>query len=79
MRWWLGAQLVAWGVVAACTALVRTAEQLYVLRLLLGAAEAGAAPCCYALLSAFYPYERCGRRSVVECAMPRPHITAHIK
>ncbi|KAI8472374.1 MAG: major facilitator superfamily domain-containing protein [Monoraphidium minutum] len=58
MRWWFGSIIIAWGVVAACTSLVQNAGQLYVMRLLLGAAEAGAAPCSYQLLSTFYPYER---------------------
>ncbi|PKW16637.1 MFS transporter [Saccharopolyspora spinosa] len=43
-RRWLARILVSWGVVASLIAFVPNAESLYVLRLLLGMAEAGFAP-----------------------------------
>jgi hypothetical protein len=32
--------------------------QLYAMRLLLGAFEAGATPCAYHMLASYYPYDR---------------------
>ena len=43
-RIWIARILIVWGVVAALTAFVHSAMQLYVLRFLLGAAEAGFFP-----------------------------------
>ncbi|PNH08134.1 putative metabolite transport protein NicT [Tetrabaena socialis] len=41
---WLGILVTVWGCVAACFAMLRTPRQFYLLRFLLGAAEAGAFP-----------------------------------
>jgi MFS transporter, ACS family, tartrate transporter len=41
---WITGSVVLWGTVATAMAFVRTAEQLYVLRFLLGCAESGFAP-----------------------------------
>ena len=71
MRWWYGGIIVAWGVVASCTAAVHTAPQLYAMRLLLGMFEAGAAPCAWHVLSAFYPYDRWERAG---WAKPRSEV-----
>lgn len=43
-RVWIARILVTWGVIAALTAFAQTANQLYVLRFLLGVAEAGFFP-----------------------------------
>jgi MFS transporter, ACS family, tartrate transporter len=43
-RVWIARILVSWGLVAALTGLVRSANQLYVLRFVLGLAEAGYVP-----------------------------------
>ncbi|MBJ9974165.1 MFS transporter [Pseudomonas sp. S75] len=43
-RVWIARILVTWGVIAAATAFAQTANQLYVLRFLLGVAEAGFFP-----------------------------------
>src|SRR4051812_47663366 len=43
-RLWISRILVTWGIVATATAFVQTANQLYVLRFLLGVAEAGFFP-----------------------------------
>ena len=43
-RVWIARILVTWGVVAVLTGFVRSVQQLYVLRFLLGLAEAGFAP-----------------------------------
>ncbi|GBF93031.1 MFS transporter [Raphidocelis subcapitata] len=58
MRWWLGAITIAWGLTAMSMAFVQTPGQLYACRLLLGAFEAGATPCCYQIMSSYYPYSR---------------------
>ncbi|PWC33369.1 hypothetical protein TSO352_23095 [Azospirillum sp. TSO35-2] len=43
-RVWIARILISWGIVSVLTAFVQTAEQLYVLRFLLGVAEAGFFP-----------------------------------
>jgi ACS family tartrate transporter-like MFS transporter len=43
-RLWISRILITWGIVATLTAFVQTASQLYVLRFLLGVAEAGFFP-----------------------------------
>lgn len=43
-RVWIARILVSWGMVAALTGLAQTVSQIYILRLLLGAAEAGFFP-----------------------------------
>ncbi|HEY5806962.1 MAG TPA: MFS transporter [Povalibacter sp.] len=43
-RRWIAGSVIVWGAVATSMAFVRTAEQLYVLRFLLGCAESGFAP-----------------------------------
>lgn len=43
-RRWIAGSVVLWGTVATAMAFVQTAEQLYVLRFLLGCAESGFAP-----------------------------------
>jgi MFS family permease len=54
-RRWIARIMVSWGVVAAGMCLVQTATQLYVMRLLLGAAEAGFTPGIIYYLSCWYP------------------------
>jgi MFS family permease len=60
-RRWLPVLMVAWGAAAAAFAAIRTPAQLVGLRLVLGAAEAGAFPCIWYALSLFYPRERLTR------------------
>lgn len=43
-RVWIARILISWGIVSVLTAFVQTAEQLYILRFLLGVAEAGFFP-----------------------------------
>jgi MFS family permease len=54
----LACLLCAWGAVAACTALVKNASQLYALRVLLGACESGALPAMQAHILRFFPRTR---------------------
>lgn len=52
---WMSLIVVAWGLVTMAFALVRGPASLYVLRVLLGAAEAGTMPGCWFLLSRHVP------------------------
>ena len=52
---WIARIMVSWGIVAAGMCLVQTPTQLYVMRLLLGAAEAGFTPGIIYYLSCWYP------------------------
>ena len=54
-RRWIARIMVSWGAVAAGMCLVQTATQLYIMRLLLGAAEAGFTPGIIYYLSCWYP------------------------
>lgn len=60
-RLWIGRIMLTWGVLAAATMFVRTPWQFYVMRLLLGAAEAGFFPAVVVYLSRWFPLERRGR------------------
>ena len=53
-RVWIARILVTWGVVAALSAFVQNSTQLYVLRFLLGAAEAGFFPGIIVYLSSWF-------------------------
>ena len=52
---WITGSIVAWGAIAICMSLVRNAEQLYVLRFLLGSAESGCAPGIVYYVSGWMP------------------------
>jgi ACS family tartrate transporter-like MFS transporter len=54
-RRWIARIMVSWGLVAAGMSLVQTPTQLYIMRLLLGAAEAGFTPGIIYYLSCWYP------------------------
>jgi MFS transporter, ACS family, tartrate transporter len=54
-RRWIARIMISWGLVAAGMGLVRTPMQLYIMRLLLGAAEAGFTPGIIYYLSCWYP------------------------
>ena len=54
-RRWIARIMVSWGLVAAGMGLVHTPTQLYIMRLLLGAAEAGFTPGIIYYLSCWYP------------------------
>ena len=59
-RIWIARMLVSWGIVAILTGFVRTATHLYVLRFLLGAAEAGFVPGIYLYLTYWFPQRQLG-------------------
>ncbi|HFT8006460.1 TPA: MFS transporter [Burkholderia cenocepacia] len=54
-RRWIARIMITWGIVAAAMSAVQTPGQLYAMRLLLGAAEAGFTPGIIYYLSAWYP------------------------
>jgi ACS family tartrate transporter-like MFS transporter len=54
-RIWIARILVSWGVVAILTGFVRSATHLYLLRFLLGVAEAGFVPGIYLYLTYWFP------------------------
>ncbi|QQC67024.1 MFS transporter [Paraburkholderia ginsengisoli] len=54
-RIWMSRIMVTWGIVSACTALVHDATSFYVLRTLLGIAEAGFFPGIILFLSNWFP------------------------
>jgi MFS transporter, ACS family, tartrate transporter len=54
-RIWIARILVSWGIVAILTGFVRSATHLYLLRFLLGVAEAGFVPGMYLYLTYWFP------------------------
>jgi ACS family tartrate transporter-like MFS transporter len=60
-RRWLAALMITWGLIAASMMFVRTPMQFYVVRFLLGAAEAGFFPGVIYYLSRWFPAEVRGR------------------
>src|SRR5215469_7257393 len=54
-RVWIARILVSWGIVAILTGFVTTATHLYLLRFLLGVAEAGFVPGIYLYLTYWFP------------------------
>lgn len=54
-RRWIARIMISWGIIAAGMSLVQTPTQLYVMRFLLGAAEAGFTPGIIYYLSCWYP------------------------
>jgi len=60
-RVWIARIMVSWGVLSACTLLVTTPAQFYMLRLLLGIAEAGFLPGVLYYLTLWFPTHRRGR------------------
>ena len=60
-RRWVGLVLMACGIFSAATAFVTTAQELFIIRALLGAAEASIAPGMILFLSYWLPIEQRGR------------------
>ncbi|QGZ29318.1 MFS transporter [Stutzerimonas stutzeri] len=60
-RVWIARIMITWGVLSACTLLVTTPSQFYLLRLLLGIAEAGFLPGVLYYLTLWFPTYRRGR------------------
>lgn len=60
-RVWIARIMITWGVLSACTMLVTTPGQFYLVRLLLGVAEAGFLPGVLYYLTLWFPTYRRGR------------------
>lgn len=60
-RLWLARIMITWGLLAAAMMFIRTAEQFYFMRFLLGAAEAGLFPGLMYYLSGWFPAAYQGR------------------
>ncbi len=60
-RRWISRIMISWGVISGLTALVETPTQFYMMRFLLGAAEAGFIPGAVYYLSTWFPSHRLGR------------------
>jgi ACS family tartrate transporter-like MFS transporter len=71
VRRWVGGMMVAWGVISGCTALIQRPVEFYLLRALLGFAEAGFFPAMIFYLTRWYPLaERA--RAVATCMIAVP-------
>ena len=64
-RIWLTRIMVSWGLISAATAFVQNAEMFYVLRFLLGAAEAGFFPAVIFYLAKWLPNSHRGRATAL--------------
>ena len=60
-RRWMARIMISWGLISAGMMFVRTPLQFYIMRLLLGAAEAGFWPTCIYYLAYWYPAAHRGR------------------
>ena len=60
-RVWIARIMISWGLLSACTMLVTTPAQFYVVRFLLGVAEAGFLPGVLYYLTTWFPTQRRGR------------------
>lgn len=60
-RFWIARIMVTWGIVAAAMMFVRSPTSFYVLRFLLGAAEAGFIPAILFYLTCWFPAARRGK------------------
>ena len=58
---WIARIMISWGLLSACTMLVTTPTQFYIVRFLLGAAEAGFLPGVLYYLTTWFPTHRRGR------------------
>ncbi|MGY3460827.1 MFS family permease [Bradyrhizobium sp. LM3.4] len=74
-RRWLARIVITWGIMSAMTAFVQTPGQFYVVRFLIGVAEAGFAPGVIYYLSTWFPNSRRGRAtSYVGISIPLAFI-----
>src|SRR5206468_6241114 len=60
-RRWIVRIMISWGLISTGMMFVRTPAQFYIMRLLLGAAEAGFWPTCMYYLASWYPANHRGR------------------
>jgi len=69
-RTWIARIMVTWGIVSACFAFIQGAHSFYVLRFLLGAAEAGFVPGIIYFLSLWFPSERRAKAFAIAMSFP---------
>jgi MFS family permease len=70
-RRWISRIMVTWGVVSACSMFVTTPTSFYILRFILGVAEAGFFPGIILYLTYWYPSHRRGRvMGMISSAIP---------
>ena len=60
-KWWIARIMISWGVIGAAMAFVQTPTQFYILRFLLGVAEAGFIPGVLLYLTYWFPSAWRGR------------------
>jgi MFS family permease len=60
-RMWIARIMITWGIISACFVFVKTVSMFYILRFLLGVAEAGFYPGIILYLTYWYPSERRAR------------------
>lgn len=75
-RIWLARIMVSWGIIAACMMFVKSATSFYVLRFLLGVAEAGFFSGIILYLSTWFPIKR--RAQVIALFMAAAPISAMV-
>ncbi|KAG2428194.1 hypothetical protein HXX76_011874 [Chlamydomonas incerta] len=74
---WLAVIIFAWGLAASAFAGMKTATHFYVLRLVLGVAEAGAFPGMWYMLTKFFPGDQLAFPfAVVEAGISLSHVLA---
>jgi MFS family permease len=74
-RRWLARIMLTWAVISACFAFVSTPTTFYVMRFLLGAAEAGFAPGVILYITYWFPSKRRAKMlSIFFIAIPLAHI-----
>lgn len=74
-RKWIARIIITWGIVATLTAFVQTANQLYILRFILGAAEAGFIPgMVYYLTTWFRDKDRAFATGLFMASMPVTYL-----
>jgi len=64
-RVWIARIMVSWGIVSCAMALVQGPVSFYILRFLLGVAEAGFAPGVLLYLTFWFPRKECGRAAAL--------------
>ena len=70
-RGWIARIMISWGVLAICTGFIHTSGQFYLVRLLLGAAEAGFFPGIIVYLTHWFRYEdRAKAMAIFMAAIP---------
>lgn len=70
-RKWIARIMISWGIISAAMAMVKSVEAFYVLRFMLGIAEAGFFPGILLYFTYWFPAERHGRvMSVFAAAVP---------